>query len=107
MLQIEKSQEMGIALPESLGFFINIGREAFNREPKKCHSYIEKMLEYFELHGQETNATYQCAGILAGILLEMIGSPGSEEMHSYISHLEVTDHKTALEKSKRKVDLIL
>lgn len=107
MNQIEKAQESGIALPDSLHFFVELGRNAFKNESEKCDYYIEKMLEYFEQHGQETNSAYQCAGIQAGMLLDMIGTPGSEEMHSYIFHLEVTDHKNAIEKSKRKVALII
>ena len=31
------------------------------------------MLEYFDRHGQETNAAYQCAAVLAGTLAELLG----------------------------------
>lgn len=107
MNRIEKSWGTEMMLPDCLRFFVDLGRNSFNDTPQKCHDYIEKMLAYFEKHGQETNSSYECAGIHAGILLEMIGSPGSKEMNSYISHLKVADHKTALEKAQRRVELIL
>lgn len=112
MLQIARSTRT--QMPECLQFYVDLGRKSVVETPQEAHRYIEDMLGYFEMHGQETNASYQCAAIQAGMLLEIIGlSPNSEEltdseeMFSYISHLEVLNHTDALEKARRKIHLEL
>jgi hypothetical protein len=105
MQYLGRLSKIGSPMPDCLKFYVELGRNSAKKELVKANQYIENMLSYFKMHGQETNASYQCAAIQAGMLLEIIGSPDSEEMNSYIEHLEVTDHKNALGKAKRRVVL--
>ena len=94
-------------LPTSLAFFGKHGQLAVEKAPGEADTYIENMLAYFVLQEEETNASYQCAAILAGMLIEIIGPPDSRELQSYISHLKIMSHQAALDKGKRGVSLEL
>jgi hypothetical protein len=107
MRQIAKSADAQFALPKGLEFFLNWGRNAYFKEGENSHKYVSQMLEFFALYHQETNAVYQCAAILSGLLLEAIGPANSPEISSYLAHLEVTDHSTALLKGKKRIQLQL
>ena len=103
MYLIAKTQSEDVLLPPSLEFFVNHGQQAARSEPNRIHEYIGAMLEYFDSHGLETNAAYECAAILAGALLEIVGKPDSKEMTSYISHLELVSHKEALLRAREGI----
>lgn len=105
--QIEDHLKTGTPLPDCLQFFVELGKKAVKAKPSKANHYIENMLKYFEMRGEETNASYQCAAIQAGMLLEIIGPPGSKKMESYISHLKIMGHKNALARAKQKIDLMI
>jgi tetratricopeptide (TPR) repeat protein len=98
-------------IPKRLQFCIEFGRRVVKDEPEGFHRYIDNMLKYFEKITEETNSSYWCAAILAGILLEIIGLKGSlmesQELMSYVFHLEFMNHEEALQKAKRKVQVFL
>lgn len=104
MALIAKTQSEDVLLPPSLEFFVNHGRQSARSEQDRIHEYIAATLEYFDAHGLETNAAYECAAILAGALLEIIGKPESKEMTSYISHLKLVSHKEALLRASEGIE---
>jgi WD40 repeat protein len=72
----------------------SIGETAARRNPANVGRQIQNMLDYFDALGrQETPASYLCAALLAGIAHALVGGGA----HSYLFHLEVTDHTEALQ----------
>jgi len=105
--RIQEFEADGIALPSSLDWLISFGRKSARDSSEMLHQQIANMLEYFEEIGEESNATYQCAAILSGILLEVLGPASSHEMQSYVWHLQLMSHELALERARRNVSVEL
>jgi hypothetical protein len=79
--------------------FAEIGRQSVRTQPALVDGWVESMLDYFDAHGDETEATYPCAAILAGIVLELVGDEATATL--YASHLALASHGVALDRARR------
>jgi GTP cyclohydrolase II len=93
---IEKSIKTHTNLPDSLIHNINLGRDTVKSDPKNAEKYIDNMLAYFKFHGLETDASYACAAIQAGMIIELIGEQRFDVARNYVQHLTIKPHKQAL-----------
>jgi hypothetical protein len=88
----------------ALTTFVDVGRESVRAHPAAIDAWVGSMLSYFDSHREESEATYQCAAILAGIVLELLGE---ETARRYASHLALTTHREALALARRAVDVYI
>ena len=105
--RIADSEKDKVELPSSLKWLVEAGRNSVTADADDAHKAIHNMLGYFINIGSETNAAYQCAAIHAGMITALLGAADSDEVQSYVHHLSCMDHRPALEKGRRRVDLQL
>jgi hypothetical protein len=105
-LYLQKAREQGTGMPQSLVFLSDRGRAAMAQQASDIGDDISNMLDYFTQLKEESNAAYVCAAILLGVI-DVLLQGNDKLIESYISHLVVVDHVTALDRARRLVPLEL